>query len=105
MGNRFRDRFEGGPTPLSPTHHRPDDHIRDDIHEQLSRRSHIDVEAIGIDVRHGHVLLTGRVHHRRLKLEIEDVADGCMGVTAVDNQIRVQRGLAPSGRMSANPQH
>lgn len=75
---------------------RSDERIRDDICERLMYRDDLDVENVSIEVKEGRVRLDGEVPERRMKHEIEDVADGVFGVKDVENNIRVKRGLLAS---------
>jgi hypothetical protein len=70
---------------------RSDDRIREDISEQLMRHHYIDASEVEIQVQQGEVTLTGTVHERRMKHEIEDLVDNVTGVKDVTNNIRVQR--------------
>jgi osmotically-inducible protein OsmY len=70
---------------------RSDDRIREEIYEQLIQREHLDAEEVTVTVKDGNVTLEGTVPERRMKHEIEDIADQCIGVKDVDNKIRVKR--------------
>jgi hypothetical protein len=70
---------------------RSDERIREDISEQLMRHHYIDASEVEIQVQGGEVTLTGTVHERRMKHEIEDLVDNVSGVRDVTNNIRVQR--------------
>ncbi len=92
-----RGRFAGrGPR----NYQRPDDRIRDDVNEQLTRHPDIDASDIDVQVRGGEVTLGGTVESREMKRLADDVADNVFGVKEVHNQIRVQHQPAPMGRES-----
>lgn len=71
---------------------RSDERIREDVCERLASLDDVDVSDVSVSVQQGKVTLTGTVDDRADKHRIEDVADDCVGVREVDNQIRVQRG-------------
>lgn len=69
---------------------------------------HGDLDASDVDVKveNGEVTLTGKVDSRWAKRMAEDLAESCMGVRDVMNQIKVKADGAPSdmsgaGRSSA----
>jgi hypothetical protein len=70
---------------------RSDDRIREDLCEHLMDISEIDVSDVSIEVRDGHVTLEGTVPQRGMKYDIEDIAATTLGVTDVENNIRVPR--------------
>src|SRR5690606_3125514 len=72
---------------------RTDERIKEDIYERVMEREHLDVEDVTVEVKDGRVTLQGEVPERWMKHEVEDIADGCMGVKDVENNIRVKRGL------------
>ncbi len=89
-----RGRYAGrGPR----NYQRPDDRIRDDINEQLTRHPDIDAFEIDVQVRAGEVTLGGTVESREMKRMADDVADNVFGVKEVHNQIRVQHQPAMMG--------
>lgn len=71
---------------------RPDSRIQDDLCDRLYHRDDLDVSEVSIDVRDGTVYLEGSTPDRRMKHDIEDLAEQCIGVHDVDNRIRVVRG-------------
>jgi hypothetical protein len=73
---------------------RSDDRIREDLCEHLMDISEIDVSDVSIDVHDGHVTLEGTVPQRGMKYDIEDIAATTLGVTDVENNIRVPRARA-----------
>jgi osmotically-inducible protein OsmY len=70
---------------------RADDRIRDDVHEKLTESDEIDARNIMVDVNQGNVTLTGTVPERRMRYAAEDLVEGCMGVSNINNQLKVQR--------------
>lgn len=80
---------------------RADERVLDDVCERLSR-SGLDVSEVSVRVVGGEVVLEGSVPERGTKYAIENIADSCLGVTDVDNRLRVaQDGPArprPPGR-------
>jgi len=71
---------------------RSDERIRDDVCERLYNEGQIEVRDVSVEVREGKVLLEGTVPDRRMKHQIEDIVDQCIGVREVENHIRVSRG-------------
>lgn len=70
---------------------RSDERIKEDISERLWRTEYIDSSEVTIAVKDGAVTLTGTVPERWMRHEIENIADSCMGVQDIENNIRVQR--------------
>lgn len=82
-----------GRSPRAPKDYtRSDERIRELICEHLAHHPSIDASEVSVQVSQGRVTLDGSVPERRMKHEIEDVADGCWGVKDVENRIRVQSG-------------
>jgi CBS domain-containing protein len=71
---------------------RSDERIHDDVCERLAGEPGVDPSDVSVEVRGGNVVLTGSVPDRGMKYRIEDIVDGCSGVTDVDNRLRVSRG-------------
>lgn len=71
---------------------RSDERIREDVCERLASLDDVDVSDVSVSVQQGKVTLTGTVAERADKHRVEDMADDCIGVRDVDNQIRVRRG-------------
>jgi len=67
---------------------RSDERVREDLCERLSR-SGLDVSDVSVDVTDGTVTLDGTVPNRHTKHAIEDCADDCLGVTDIQNRIKV----------------
>ena len=59
--------------------------------ERLAHALDIDVSDVTVQVQDGCVVLDGTVPSRWMKHDIEDLADGCMGVRDVENRVRVHR--------------
>jgi hypothetical protein len=70
---------------------RSDERIHEDVHQQLERADHVDVEDVAVSVASGVVTLEGTVPERRMKHAIEDIVDGVHGVQDIENRIRVRR--------------
>ena len=69
---------------------RPDERIRDDVYERLTDSHDIDARHIMVDVNQGNVTLTGTVPERQMRYAAEDLVEGCMGVSNINNQLKVQ---------------
>jgi hypothetical protein len=76
---------------------RSDERIRDDVCEQLYRSHDVDVGNVSVEVRSGTVTLEGTVPERQMKHRIEDLCEHCIGVSDVENRIRVSRGETQQG--------
>jgi hypothetical protein len=88
---RFEDRPFMGKGPKG--YARSDERIREDVCDCLSE-GWVDASNVDVQVKNGCVTLTGQVPERGMKRAIEDMVEGCRGVTDVDNQIRI-----PTSRM------
>ena len=71
---------------------RSDDRIRDDINERLTQDRFVDASDIDVVVNRGEVTLTGAVDSRLARRRAEDIADAVLGVTHVQNNLRVHDG-------------
>lgn len=80
----------GRQTPKGYT--RSDERIKDDVCEHLYHANDIDLSDVSIETRNGTLILEGTVPERRMKHRIEDIAEQCIGVSDVENRIRVSRG-------------
>ena len=78
---------------------RPDERIKEEICERLTRHPEIDASDIEIEARQGVITLTGSVDHRSLKHLVEDLVENVSGVKDIENRIAVksQSQLAQSG--------
>jgi hypothetical protein len=70
---------------------RSDDRICEDLCEHLMDIGEIDSSDVSVQVRDGRVILEGTVPQRSMKYEIEDIAATTLGVSDVENNIRVPR--------------
>jgi hypothetical protein len=75
---------------------RSDERICEDLCEHLMDISDIDSSDVSISVHDGCVVLEGTVPVRSMRYEIEDIAATTLGVTDVENHIRVPRQPADS---------
>lgn len=71
-------------------YNRSDERIREDINERLTEADDIDASNLSVEVSNGVVTLNGAVGERWMKHRAEDIADDCIGVREVRNQVRVQ---------------
>ncbi len=79
---------------------RPDDRIRDDVYERLTDSHEIDARGIMVEVNQGNVTLTGSVPERQMRYAAEDLVEACMGVSNINNQLKVQAPQSTSGTSS-----
>lgn len=81
---------------------RPDERIRDDIYERLTDSHEIDARQISVEVNQGSVTLSGTVPERQMRYAAEDLVEACMGVSNINNQLKVQdaASLGQSGSAS-----
>lgn len=78
---------------------RSDERIKEDVSDQLSDDDTLDASDITVEVASGEVTLTGYVDSRQAKHTAEECAEQCVGVTHVQNNLRV-RANAGSGQSS-----
>ena len=71
---------------------RSDERIREDINDHLTEDEHVDASDIEVAVKRGEVTLTGTVESRSARRRAEDLADAVLGVTHVQNNLRVHIG-------------
>lgn len=69
---------------------RSDERIQDDVNDALSDGT-IDASEITVQVQNGEVTLSGSVSDRRMKFYAESCAERVMGVTDVNNQLKIAR--------------
>jgi osmotically-inducible protein OsmY len=69
---------------------RSDDRIHDEVCEALTEDGEVDASEIVVSVKEGEVTLSGEVVERRQKRRAEDVAERCLGVRDVHNELRVR---------------
>jgi hypothetical protein len=82
---------------------RPDERIKDEIWEALSRDRRIDPSDIVVEVQDGKVTLYGSVAHRQMKHWIEDIAANMHGVSEVENKLTVAIAAAPPADRRMSP--
>jgi hypothetical protein len=70
---------------------RSDDRIMEDLCEHLMNLDDIDSSDVEVRVKDAHVTLEGTVPERSMKYEIENIAATTLGVSDVENNIRVPR--------------
>ena len=68
---------------------RSDERIRDDVNDQLTDEWNIDATDIEVNVLNGEVILSGYVSEHFQKRRAAEVAENVLGVTHVENRIRV----------------
>lgn len=68
---------------------RSDERIREDLNERLTEAWDLDASGLTVEVANGIATLGGSVPQRWMKHRAEDLADGCIGVRDVQNQIVV----------------
>lgn len=76
---------------------RSDDRIREDLNERLTEADDLDASDLTVEVSNGVATLSGSVDHRWMKHRAEDLADACIGVRDVRNQIQVRSGVRGRG--------
>lgn len=69
---------------------RSDERLKEELSDHLMKDGELDASQVSIEVKNGEVTLEGTVPDRRTKREIEDCAEGVMGVKDVTNRLRVQ---------------
>lgn len=95
---RDRDRaLQGEHRGRGPSgYRRPDERIREDVHDRLTDDSWLDATGIEVQVQGGEVTLSGLVHDKTDKRRAESLAERVSGVMHVQNLLRVK---APHGVM------
>jgi hypothetical protein len=73
-------------------YNRSDDRIREDLNERLTEADDLDASDLTVEVSNGIATLGGSVDHRWMKHRAEDLADACIGVKDVRNNIQVRNG-------------
>ena len=81
---------------------RSDEQLREDICDQLRRNDDIDASEVSVEVKSGIVVIEGAVPERKMKHLIEDVVGACLGVKAIENNIRVTYGEHHAVHAEAN---
>lgn len=94
----WRHAGSGAGRPRGPKgYRRSDSRIREDLCEHLMNIAHIDSSEVYVEVKDACVTLEGTVPQRGMKHEIEDIAAATLGVTDVENRIRVPRRAEENG--------
>ena len=70
---------------------RSDERIREDINDRLTEHDWLDASDVEVLVTAGEVTLSGAVESRHAKRLAEDIAESVVGVTNVQNNLRVRR--------------
>lgn len=78
---------------------RSDERIQDDVNDALSDGT-IDASEITVQVQNGEVTLSGSVSDRRMKFYAESCAERVMGVTDVNNQLKITRSSSTTSESS-----
>jgi sporulation protein YlmC with PRC-barrel domain len=86
FGAKYRGRGPKG-------YQRSDERIREDINDELTENSFIDASNIEVSVENGEVRLTGSVNSRYEKRLAEDIAEDTLGVTNVQNELRLSSSM------------
>ncbi len=68
---------------------RPDERIREEICDELTRRPDVDPREIEVRVVDGEVTLEGSVEDRTTRSAVDEIATNCAGVRQVFNRLRV----------------
>lgn len=68
---------------------RSDEQLRYDVCQRLSDHDDIDATEIDVHVENGEATLIGTVPERKMKRLAEDCAEGCIGISHVQNNLRV----------------
>ena len=71
------------------TYHRSDERIEEEVNDELTRAPDVDASDIEVQVQDRVVTLTGMVQDRHMKRIAEDIAEAVIGVTEVQNRLRV----------------
>lgn len=82
---------------------RSDERIREEISDRLMEHGELDASEIEVAVDKGEVTLSGTVPDRWTKRMAEDVAEQCMGVRDVMNQLRVHPSETSGSRTATRP--
>lgn len=90
-GGYYEERAIGGPYyGVGPKgYKRSDRRVREDVCDMLTMAGQIDATDVDVEVHYGEVTLKGSVRDRYEKRFAEDIAFSVIGVTDVQNQLRV----------------
>jgi hypothetical protein len=86
-GQQDRGFFGKGPKGWK----RSDERIKDEVCEALNDSYSVDASEIEVNVKEGHVILTGTIEGRDAKREVEHLVDGIRGVEDVQNNLKLNR--------------
>lgn len=86
-GEQDRGFFGKGPKGWK----RSDDRIKEEVCEALNDSYHVDASEIEVNVKEGHVSLSGTIDSREAKREVERLVDGIRGVEDVQNNLKLNR--------------
>jgi osmotically-inducible protein OsmY len=71
------------------SYQRPDERIREDIHDRLRDDAYIDATHVEVTVDQGEVILSGTVDDRHAKRRAAYICEDVLGVKNVENRLRV----------------
>ncbi len=75
---------------------RSDERVREDVCDQLYNDSYVDASDIEVEVSGGEVTLGGTIDSRQTRRRAEDITESVLGVTHVQNNLRVRRRDMPA---------
>jgi osmotically-inducible protein OsmY len=75
---------------------RSDERVREDVCDQLYNDPYVDASDIEVEVSGGEVTLGGTIDSRQTRRRAEDIAESALGVTHVQNNLRVWRRDMPA---------
>ncbi len=81
---------------------RSDERIKEDVSDRLADDPWVDASEIDVTVNASEVTLSGSVDTREARRRAEDIVERVSGVSYVQNNLRVQRPQAPTGRATAD---
>ena len=86
-----RRRHDGPHRGKGPKNYRrTDERIKEEINDRLTDEWNVDASDIEVQVLNGEVILTGFVSDRFQKRKAEDIAENVLGVSHVENRIKVE---------------
>jgi|GEM_PF-2470898 len=71
---------------------RTDTRIQEELSDRLMDDTELDASEVQVAIKSGEVTLTGSVPSKQCKFRAEEIAESCLGVTEVINQLRCQQG-------------
>jgi osmotically-inducible protein OsmY len=88
----YRQYFETNNRGKGPRNYRrSDERIKELVCDALVEDPFLDASEIHVEVSDGHVTLQGSVQDRRAKWLAEDIVERAVGVSDIENRLRVQR--------------